>query len=108
MISGLIGWTLKKMVLIWSILWCVTLVTSVEAVEKLHHHNKITVNLSGRKPFVMLNQNAAPMGLDVFIIEHFAQELNLWIDYLAVNISQHNIFTERNNINEFPDQSYIR
>lgn len=80
------------MVLMWSIFWFVIWLNSSEAVEKsvfpkLRDNHKITVGLSVRKPFMMLNQNSAPTGIDIMIIENFARKLNLTIDYILVNVS---------------------
>lgn len=80
------------------------MVFGVKAVEE----NKITVTLSGRKPFVILNSDGAPKGLDVLIIENFAKKLNLQIDYSVVNRSQNNISVDRDYSNVFPDQTSIR
>lgn len=92
------------MLLIWHIFLYINLVFGVKAVEE----NKITVTLSGRKPFVILNSDGAPKGLDVLIIENFAKKLNLQIDYSVVNRSQNNISVDRDYSNVFPDQTSIR
>lgn len=52
-----------------------------------HPNREITVALSERKPFVILNQNEAPKGLDVLIIENFASKNNLRIKYRVINSS---------------------
>lgn len=101
------------MALMWPILLFVALLHSSEAVKKpefskLHPDHKITVALSERDPFVVFNQNGAPKGLDILIIENFARKLNLKIDYFLVNISLNYIFTDENHFNAFPDQTSLR
>lgn len=100
------------MLLILSILLFFGLLNSCEAVQKnaskLYPDYKITVALSERNPFVILNQNGAPKGLDILIIENFARKLNLQIDYFLVNISLNYIFIDEDSFNAFPDQTFLR
>lgn len=103
----------EKMVLLSQILFYVVLFNCVKAVEKqafskLRPKKKITVTLSGRKPFVILNSNGAPKGLDVTIMENFAKRLNFGIDYSLVNGSQNYIPADRSPFSVFPDQFSLR
>lgn len=100
------------MLLILSILLFFGLLNSGEAVQKnaskLYPDYKITVALSERNPFVILNQNGAPKGLDILIIENFARKSNLQIDYFLVNMSLNYIFVDEDSFNAFPDQTSLR
>lgn len=53
---------------------------------------KITVALSERRPFVILDQNGTPKGLDISIIENFAKKFHLQIDYIVINSSLNYVF----------------
>lgn len=103
----------EKIVLKWAILLFVILlnrgeVVGKQAFPKLSPDHKITVTLSERKPFVFLNENGAPKGLDVLIIENFARKLNLKIDYFIVDSSLNYIFTDKNYFNATRDQTSLR
>lgn len=103
----------EKMVLKWAILLFVILLNSGEVVgkqafPKLSPDHKITVTLSERKPFVFLDENGAPKGLDVLIIENFARKLNLKIDYFIVDSSLNYIFNDKNYFNATRDQTSLR
>lgn len=102
------------MALMWSILLFVILLNSSGSVEKfdfpkLHpNHNKISVALFGRSPFIMLNQNEAPKGIDIILIETFAQKLNLKINYFLVNTSLNYVFSDETNFNAYQNQTSLR
>lgn len=62
---------------------------------------KIKVALSERKPFVILDSNGgSPKGLGVSIVDNFARNSNLQIDYLMTNSTESYI-----SANDFPIQS---
>src|SRR5215468_785866 len=101
------------MLFIWGILWLMIISKSSQATAKksfpkLSPHHDITVTLSERKPFVILNENGQPQGLDTLIIENFAHKFNLKIKYFVVNTSLNYIFSNENNFNAFPDQASLR
>lgn len=73
-------------------------------------NQKITVALSERKPFAMLDQNGTPKGLDVLIVENFAQKFHLQIDYVVINSSLNYIFTNEEYLlasSIFDDLKYV-
>lgn len=84
--------------LMWSILLLGAVLARTVALEK----HKITVAVSERKPFVVIDQSGKPKGLDVLIIEHFARKFNLHIDFIIVNASLNYIFASNKNFMEYP------
>lgn len=62
-------------------------------------NGKISVMLSERNPFVFFNENGTPVGLDISIIENFAQKFHLRIDYIVINSSLNEIFSNEKNFN---------
>lgn len=72
---------------------------------KNHPDLTITVALSERKPFVILDGNATPTGLDVLIIENFARKFNLKIKYIIMNTSMNDIFIKMENSTSFANQN---
>lgn len=57
-------------------------------------NTKITVTLSERKPFAFLNSKGKPQGLDVLIIQNFAENCNLDEEYVFVNESLNYVFSD--------------
>lgn len=59
------------------------------AVVSTEHHfdRKITVAIPTRNSIAVLDRNAIPRGLDVLIVENFAQKFDLQIDYIVINSS---------------------
>lgn len=72
------------------------------------HDRTITVALSQQKPFVILDKNGSPTGLDVSIMENFAKKFNIHIDYIVVNSSLNYVLTNETNINSLFSQSILR
>lgn len=64
-----------------------------------HSNREITVALSEQKPFVILNRNETPKGLDVLIIENFAMKFNLRIKYFVINSSLNAALSDREHFN---------
>lgn len=62
---------------------------------KVRTQEKVTVTLSERKPFLMLYKNGTPKGLDVLVIENFARNNNLQIDYYIINTFENTNFNEK-------------
>lgn len=64
----------------------------------------VTIALSERKPFVTFDQNGMPTGLDVSIINNFAQKFNLQISFLIVNVSLNFVFAREENFNIYKSE----
>lgn len=69
---------------------------------------RITVALSEQIPFVILNQNKTPTGLDVLIIENFAEKFHLQIDYVIFTSSLNYIFSNEKIFGEFSIENNLR
>lgn len=67
--------------------------------SQVHSHNKITVALSERRPFVIFNPERSPSGLDVFIIQNFGQKFNLKVEYHFVYESLNHVFSDEKYFN---------
>lgn len=76
--------------------------------EMLSHKNRIAVTLSERKPFVKIDQNGAPLGLDVLMINNFAHQFKLSVDYFIINDSLNSIFSNEQHYNASPIQTILR
>lgn len=74
----------------------------IVSVSSERSDRQITVAFSERKPFVKnansinFGQNGRLQGLDIFLIEHFAQKLHIHINYLRINSSINVIFNDKN------------
>lgn len=69
---------------------------------------KISIAVSERIPFVILKKNTTPSGLDIAIIENFAQKFNLQIEYITLNSSLNLISTEKEYLNKFSTRTDFR
>lgn len=80
------------------LLFAVLFVKMIDAVHRVpsqvHSHDKITVTLSERQPFVIFNPERSPTGLDVLIIQNFAQKFNLKVEYHFVYESLNHVFSD--------------
>lgn len=85
-----------------SISLTISLTDEKQLIPKEH---KITVALSERKPFVIFDGNKSPRGLDVTIIENFAQKFKLQIDYYICNSSLNNVFANEENFESFSEKT---
>ena len=67
---------------------------------KIYPGNRISVAVSERTPFVILDQNGGPpTGLDVSIMENFAKRFRFKIDYCLVNSSLNYTFAKNEHSN---------
>lgn len=73
-----------------------------------HSDHRITVALSEQFPFVFLDQNETPKGLDVLIIENFAKQLYVQIDYVIFNSSLNYVFANKKHFSAFYVQNNLR
>lgn len=79
--------------------WSLTAIVLMEIFNsvscKVLSQSKITVALSERKPFVIVNQNGQRSGLDISIIENFAQTLKRQVEYINVHESLNTVFAKK-------------
>lgn len=74
--------TMFRLSFFWSeILFIQVILAATEA----RSQGKITVALIERKPFVVLDENGTPNGLDVLIVKNFARNFNLQMHYYVIN-----------------------
>lgn len=102
-----------KMVLSLSFFFFIALSVAIVTVEgqllpENHLNHRITVAFSERRPFVILKQNHTPQGLDVQMIENFANQMNLRIDYVAMNTSLNYAFASEKHFSAFMIQTNLR
>lgn len=76
--------------------------------EMLFHKNRIAVTLSERKPFVKIDQNGSPVGLDVLIIQNFAHRFKLSVEYFIINDSLNSIFSNEQHYIALPTRTILR
>lgn len=66
---------------------------------------KISVMFSQRKPFVIENGlNDVPRGLDVSILQNFAQQFQIEIEYIRSNKSLNTIFYSEKTFKQFMEK----
>lgn len=73
------------------------------SMEKNSNHI-INILVSEQKPFVIIEPTLEIRGLDVLIIENFAQKHNLNINYILGNLSINNFFANEASFNELSTQ----
>lgn len=89
-------------------LWLILGTILVVSIALGEASKKISVVLSQRKPFVVIDQNGPPKGLDVSIVENFANTFNLQINYLIVNMSMNYAFVNEDNFERFHTEIILR
>lgn len=82
--------------------------SSEKLFAELGSYRKITVAVSERIPFVVLDQNETLMGLDVQILENFAKKFKLQIDYVIVDASLNYVFSNEQEFRKFSMQTNLR
>lgn len=85
-----------------SILSNIILLTSVRT------ENKLTVAFTEQKPFVILNQNGTPSGLDVLIVQNFAKHFNFELKFLPINQSLSSIFSDGRHLEDSSFQQILK
>lgn len=70
--------------------------------------HKIIVALSERKPFTILNEIGPPNGLDVLIMQNFAQKFKFQVEYIVINSSLNYIFSSAEHFQTFAAQTNLR
>lgn len=74
----------------------------------LPFNNSITVAISERIPFAGLDDNGIPSGFDVSIIENFAKNYNLMINFTLLTVSLNNVFVNQKYFDAFFAQANLR
>lgn len=75
--------------------------------RKLQQFN-ITVAFWEQKPFVNIDENGKPNGLDVQIIENFAKKYDFHINYISLNSSLNYNFANEESFKVFSHQDVFR
>lgn len=70
------------------------MVFTVNSMPLMSNKDKIIVAFSERKPFVILNSKKEPHGLDVIIIQNFAEKFSFDVKYVFVNESLNYVFSD--------------
>lgn len=70
------------------------MVVTVNSMPLMSNKDKIIVALSERKPFVILNSKKEPRGLDVIMIQNFAEKFSFDVKYVVVNESLNYVFSD--------------
>lgn len=74
--------------------WIFSILLAAVVSTEHHFNRKITVTIPTRNPIAIFDQNSVARGLDVLILENFAQKFDLQINYIAVNTSLNHIFSD--------------
>lgn len=69
---------------------------------------KITVALLENRPFVKINGNDEPIGLDMSILKHFIKKYDISVDYIIANDSLNSLLTNKQHHNKSNVQTILR
>lgn len=76
------------------LLFEIMLFETIATINQVPLKKKLTVAWSEREPFLNINQNGTPTGLDVHIVLNFAKKFHFEVEYIFVNVSLNSVFSD--------------